>query len=87
MHFITRLNVAFCSDLLWWYAFLQSWNGLSILCHPALPDFLAYTDASGAWGCAAVFGSQWLQWQWPVEWLDAGIMAKELIPILLTCIV
>jgi len=60
MHFITRLNVAFRSDLLWWYAFLQSWNGLNILHHPALPalpDFLAHTDASGAWGCAAVFGS------------------------------
>ena len=37
-------------DLLWWYAFVKSWNGLSKLCNlalPALPDFLAYTDASG----------------------------------------
>jgi len=90
MHFITRLNVAFCSDLLWWYAFLQSWNGLSILHHPALPvlpDFLAYTDALGVWGCAVVFDSQWLQCQWPLELLDTGIMAKELILILFTCIV
>ena len=90
MHFITRLNVAFRSDLLWWHTFLQSWNGLNILCHPAFPanpDFLANTDASGTWGCAAVLGSQWLQWQWPREWSDIGIMAKELIPILFTCVV
>ena len=90
MHFITRLNVAFRSDLLWWHTFLQSWNGLNILCHPAFPanpDFLANTDASGTWGCAAVLGSQWLQWQWPREWSDIGIMAKELIPILFTCII
>ena len=90
MHFITRLNVAFRSDLLWWYAFLQSWNGLSILHHPtlfALPDFLVYTDPSGTWGCAVVFGSQWVQWQCPGEWSDIGIMDKELIPIIFTCII
>ena len=31
MHYITRLNKAFRSDLFWWHTFLQSWNGLSIL--------------------------------------------------------
>ena len=90
MHFSTRLNRNFRSDLLWWCTFLQSWNGLSILCHPSLsftPDFVAYTDASGTWGCVAVFGSQWLQWHWPREWSDVGIMANELIPILFTCII
>ena len=47
----------------------------------------AQTDASGTWGCAAVLGSQWLQWQWPSEWYEIGIMAKELVPIIFTCIV
>ena len=89
MHFSTRLNRSFRSDLLWRYTFLQSWNGLSILRHPSLSftqDFVAYTDASGTWVCAALFGSQWLQWQWPREWSDVGIIPKELIPILFTCI-
>ena len=90
MYFITRLNKAFRSDLFWWHAFLQSWNGLSILRHPLVsshPDFWVQTDASGTWGCAAVLGSQWLQWQWPQEWHKSGIMAKELVPIIFTCIV
>ena len=47
MYFITRLNKAFWSDLFWWHAFLQSWNGLSILRHPSIsshPEFCAQTD-------------------------------------------
>ena len=89
MHFTTRLNKSFRSDLLWWHTFIQSWNGFSILRHPAVshPDVYAQTDASGVWGCAAVLGPQWLQWQWPREWQDIGIMAKELVPIIFTCIV
>ena len=61
--------------------------------HPSTPLYLitpgiyAQTDASGTWGCAAVLGSQWLQWQWPPEWYEIGIMAKELVPIIFTCIV
>ena len=89
MHFFTRLNVAFWSDLFRWHIFLQSWNGLSILCHPALstsPDFIAQINASESWGSAAVLDSQWLQLQWPIEWVSEGIMAKELIPIILACI-
>ena len=90
MYFITRLNKAFWSDLFWWHAFLQSWNGLSIHRHPSIsshPEFYAQTDALGTWGCAAVLGLQWLQWQLPPEWYEIGIMAKELVPIIFTCIV
>ena len=90
IHYITRLNKAFKSNLFWWYAFLQSWNGFSILRHPSVsshPDFCVQTDASGTWGCAAVLGSQWLQWQWPPEWYKIEIMAKELVPIIFACIV
>jgi len=90
MYFITRLNRAFRSDLLWWHAFLQTWNGFSVLRHPSAsphPNYCAQTDASGTWGCAAVLGSQWLQWQWPLQWRQIGIMAKELVPIIFTCIV
>ena len=44
MHYIIRLNKAFQSDLFWWYLFLQSWNGFSILRHLSVtshPDFCA----------------------------------------------
>ena len=32
MHFHTRLNAEFRSDLCWWHTFLTEWNGLSLLC-------------------------------------------------------
>jgi len=61
-----------------------------MLHHPALtmaPDFSIQIDASGSWGCGAVFNTQWLQWKWPQEWTHVGIMAKELIPIIFSCAV
>ena len=45
------------------------------------------TDASEGWGCGAFFEGKWLQWQWPNEWHTASIMAKELVPITLSCAV
>ena len=87
MHFYTRLNAEFRSDLMWWHAFIQAWNGLSILHHAPHTESAIYTDASGNWGCGAIFDTQWLQWQWPDEWKQAGIMCKELVPILLSCVV
>ena len=81
MHFYTRLSAEFRSDLMWWHAFVQTWNGLSILNHAAYAESAIYTNASGNWGCGAICGNQWLQWQWPDEWKQAGIMCKELVPI------
>ena len=76
---------------MWWYAFIQHWNGLSILCSPyatTVPDILIQTDASGYWGCGAVFSHRWLQLQWPKEWRDEAIMVKkELVPIVLAIVV
>ena len=43
-------------------------------------------DTLGTWGCAAVLESLWLQWQWPPEWYKIGIMAKDIVPIMFTCI-
>ena len=51
-------------------------------------DIFIQIDESGAWGCRALFGTKWLQWQWPAAWVSFGIMAKNLrIPILLSCAV
>ena len=71
---------------MWWHTFVQAWNGLSILRHPysvSLPASSILTDASGTWGCGAIFHHRWFQWQWSSEWTDEGIMAKELVPIVL----
>ena len=66
---------------------MDCWNGLSLLrseswSSPA--NHCIQTDASGSW---AFFEGKWLQWQWPIEWRTMSIMAKELVPIILSCAV
>ena len=48
------------------------------------PDFQIWTDASGSWGCAAVWESEWLQvdWQQLPEFGEAPIVVKEMLPII-----
>ena len=84
-HF-TRLTKDFHSDLRWWHLFATHWNGLSLF-DCSLPDHVISTDASGLWGCGAVFGTQWMQMAWSMEWFRKDIMAKELVPIVLSCAV
>ena len=90
LDFHTRLNLAFHSDLWWWHTFLHLWNEVSLM-HwipdTSPPHNSIQTDASGSWGCGALFGKLWLQWKWPSEWTTTGIMAKELAPIILCCAV
>ena len=83
----TRLNTAFKSDLRWRHLFVTSWNGVSFLhCSKETTfDYCLWTDASGTWGCGARFGDQWFQLRWPPEWTPITIMAKELVPIILSC--
>ena len=71
----------------WWHTFLKNWNGISFL-HPGKymhPQATIHTDASGHWGCGAVFNTLWFQLQWPKQWLPVAIMVKELVPIVLAC--
>ena len=85
-----RLDRDFRSDLFWWHTFLGEWNGVSLLQiadYPHPPQCIIQTDASGTWGCGAYFQGRWLQWQWPEEWLASSIMAKELVPIVISCAV
>ena len=80
----------FPSDMLWWRTFMVEWNGLSLLRSKflwSLPDYCIQTDASGSWGCGAFLEGEWFQWQWPQESLEMSIMAKELVPITLSCAV
>ena len=40
------------------------------------------SDASGSWGCGAYTQSgEWFQLEWPDEWLNINIAAKEMVPI------
>ena len=88
-HF-TRLTKDFHSDLRWWHLFMSTWNGVSFMdCSPQTPhaDHQITTDASGSWGCGALFETQWFQLAWSTEWIRMDIMAKELVPIVLSCAV
>ena len=40
-----------------------------------------------SWGCGAFFENRWFQWAWPEEWSSIGIMAKELAPIVISCVI
>ena len=87
MDHFTRLNKGFRSDLFWWHMFANEWNGCSVIAGVPHPQSIIQTDASGSWGCGAFFQGNWLQWQWPTEWAPIPIMAKELVPIVLSCAV
>ena len=86
LHFYTRLNRQFRSDLAWWYTFVHHWNGLSILRNPTMAPstpIAIQTDASGSWGCGAVYNHRWLQLRWSDEWMHQHIMAKELVAVVI----
>ena len=52
------------ADIAWWYTFLQSWNGVSLLL-AADPSQLTLSDASGSWGGGVSWNGRWFQIQWP----------------------
>ena len=90
-HHRARLNKSFYADLEWWSTFMSGWNATSMFYRSrrVTPDVEFWSDASGSWGCGAIWQSQWLQIQWlsgsPIQ--KASIAAKEMLPIVLSCIV
>ena len=83
-----RLNKAFRSDLAWWRLFAAEWNGISFLPPTSrLPCRQLASDASGSWGCGAYCGSHWFQLCWDGRSAGLPIMVKELLPIVLACMV
>ena len=79
-HHHIRLSSTFRADLEWWHAFLNPWNGVSVLYKRRIdiPDVQIWSDASGSWGCAAVWGNQWLlvSWQQCPSFETVSIAAK-----------
>ncbi len=81
-HHHMRLNRCARADLAWWNTFLQGWNGKSFF--PGAKTTLEVTsDASGSYGCGAIFGNTWFQASWPPSWEAISITAKELVPIVI----
>ena len=84
------LNAAARSDLAWWFTFLGSWNGVSILRtqQSALIHHTVVSDASGQWGCGAYSDRRWFQLCWSGSSVqEESIMVKELIPIVIAAAV
>ena len=90
LHYFIKLDNPFCSDLHWWHTFISAWNGrsfLHVIAQQVPTDCSIYTDASGSWGCGGFFRDKWFQYAWTAEWLEIGIMTKELLPIVISCAV
>ena len=83
------LNTSFRSYLMWWNLFLESWNGISMSEDPAWKSvpFHLYTDTSGSFGCGAWSDQSWFQYSWPNGLKQQSIAAKELLPIVMACMV
>ena len=63
---------------------MRDWNGVSFLpLAQQLPVVEMASDASGSWGCGAWHGTHWFQVQWDDRSVEAPIMVKELIPVVL----
>ena len=77
-----HLNSAVRQDIAWWHTFVQIWKGVSVIPH-ATPSHMITSDASGGWGCWAVYQNLWIQLPWPHHWADVTIAPKELAPIIL----
>ena len=81
-----RLNREFRADIEWWSSFIDQWNGVSLLWNHIKYhyDVSVFSDASGSWGCGALFHNRWLQHQWPTDMdKSLSIVHKELIPVIL----
>ena len=55
-----RLNAPARADILWWYFFMDRWNGISMLwsLKRQSADLSVFSDASGVWGCRAYITSK-----------------------------
>ena len=84
-HKSIRLNVEYQSDLLWWFCFLERWNGVAMMEVPGACNHHVFSDASGSFGCGAWWDGYWFQLQWPENCMLGSIAAKELLPMVVAC--
>ena len=70
-HFV-RVSKEVKADLFTWQQFFQDYNGKSFFLNEKWDNSLSlqlFTDAAGAHGFGAVFGSHWCYGEWPKKWL------------------
>ena len=75
-HHHIRLNAAFRLDLLWWATVLDTWNGMAMMQTSSVQmTYHVWTDASGHFGCGAVYPTSlsWLQLPWPQPPLQGAV--------------
>ena len=82
-----RINESTRSDIMWWQVSMESWNGISMMPDTTPGTMPLVSDASGAWGCGAHWGSEWFQWKSEGPAADWQIASKELLPILFALVV
>ena len=85
-HHRKRLNKGVKEDLRVWLTFLEQHNGKCFFLNTktrAAHEVELYTDASGALGYGAVFGSEWFFGKWSQWWTEQNITFLELYPIVL----
>ena len=85
-HFI-RLTREVKLDLQLWQSFLTNFNGRTFFLEDTWSSsdkLQLYTDAAGALGFGAVFGSKWCYGKWPSNWLHRNIAFLEFYPIVLS---
>ena len=68
------------ADTIWWHLFISTWNGISVLWDVGANN-TATSDASGSWGCGAIWAKAWFHFQWWDRLRPLCITAKEMIPI------
>ena len=85
--FFIRLKKEVKEDLKVWQDFLVAYNGVSMFHDDRWYNskyLNLYTDASGALGFGAIFGSKWCYGAWPVGWTSYNIAFLEFYPIVLS---
>ena len=45
-----------------------------------------YSDVSGSFGCGAWQSNRWFQFAWPADYAGQSIATKELVPIVMACV-
>ena len=82
-----RLSREVKKDLDLWLKFLQNFIGKSFFLDDnwlSSSKLNLFTDASGAHGFSAVFGSHWCYGKWPNDWAYRNIAILEFYPIVLS---
>ena len=87
-----RVNSNLREDIRVWLTFLDLYNGVykyDLYEWNDASDLNLYTDSAGSshLGCAAIFVTEWVFFQWPVQWRHTPLMRDitflELVPIVL----